>query len=1299
MEQRSWQRQAVDIAAVYTSAALKTQSCSIRDYCAGGLMIDSSTEYVELLSVGDPIVVAVSPQVGRSQACVELQGNIRRIAGTLIGMQFNTELDAATGNLFETEAERYRNSIAQAPWEKITGARRTSVISHVIDSIGDWWPAVSTTLLQSLDQILLAASGSASSNSEIEACFESINILKTQGRELCDQLLDDFRRLAREPENMSPTTLAVPAKLSLVGEGEFEEWLLISSVGTRIESSHTTLLSPISEGLSVVYGLPIGYDNNPVGPRTLARLFLRTFGDAFTSYEVRGIIFEEFEQTIRTALEDLLRPIRDKLQQAGINRVLKARAHALAQQGLSSRQQSNPASDTATGRDSHTFTQSQAEPGTDGAVPAADLKTLNNLLHTRDFQPDLKTIACGLYPVSMQDLLSDLDDLESQINEQQTMEYPLSDWVIERLEHDYPEPRSLTPEQRLPIDLTDSIFEHALSDKRLLPKVQASLQKLKVPLLKMMLKDPSVIDDRKHPARQLVNQLVRLSCSRGPGSGSMRKSIDDAVEQIVQQEASGSAEIEEVLEQINHLVAMQNNAFLRNMQLVQVTRQGQEKLRNARYRVEKELASLTQGQPVPALFKHLVENGWRKLLVLTLLKQGENSPEWKDYTTMPGQLLELLRARENDGAPVVTKEYLSKVKAVTEVLKRGIAEGGAGTFNDYRGLSELGRLLLQRGDNEVVQSLLKPELLELESPDPDSLEAEPALSQSLAIEPLQSDQPDSKAPASARLATIPTHEEVAAKRSIWSRKVERMVIGDGLVLEPGAESEQRLILAWQADNCSSLVFVDEHGHESSKFYAEEIVAKLMAKRVAIVPRDDMPPFDHGVLAMIQKVYDDIATDAACDDVTGLYNRKKFKLLLEEAIRGVRRGGSNHVVCLMNLDKFKIVNASLGLAVGDELLRTVAERLKSLIDQDTVVASLGADEFALLLRNRSLSAASAQVHAMREALSQTAFRRDKESFNLSASWGLVEVNERCTNANTVLKTAYQACDVAKDGGCDQVHVYSESDSAIKHKNSVMEWTTRIARLLENNDFRLRLQKIAPLRPGNKHQHNEVLLSIVLDGETRPVPAEMIQAAEAYGLMQSIDRWVVETALGWMAENPVLLENMGGFAINLSGTSLNDELFLDFVLEEIVSSGVETSMLCFEVTETSTIENLDYTSSFIEEVKQLGCSFALDDFGTGMSSYAYLKTLPVDYLKIDGVFIRDIANSPTDYAMVKSINEIGHFLGMQTIAEFVENEQIAHVLSEIGVDYAQGYGIQKPYYMDELRSNLAQQETTQKLLRSG
>ncbi len=250
----------------------------------------------------------------------------------------------------------------------------------------------------------------------------------------------------------------------------------------------------------------------------------------------------------------------------------------------------------------------------------------------------------------------------------------------------------------------------------------------------------------------------------------MRGCIDDAVAQIAQHEASDCGEIEAVLERINHLVAMQSNAFLRNMKRVQVAREGQEKLHQAQLRVASELAALTQGRAVPAVFKHLLESGWRKLLVLTLLKQGDKSEAWKTYTAALGQLLELLQVRSKDAKLVVTKDYLSKVKAVAQVLKRGIDEGGAGTFNDYRGADELGRLLLHKGDDDKFQSLLKPELLQAEVPETESFEPEL----------LQSQHSEPELPASSKLPTIGSCENVAARRSIWSRKVQRMEIGDGL---------------------------------------------------------------------------------------------------------------------------------------------------------------------------------------------------------------------------------------------------------------------------------------------------------------------------------------------------------------------------------------------------------------------------------------------------------------------------------------------------------------------------------------
>ncbi len=248
---------------------------------------------------------------------------------------------------------------------------------------------------------------------------------------------------------------------------------------------------------------------------------------------------------------------------------------------------------------------------------------------------------------------------------------------------------------------------------------------------------------------------------------------------------------------------------------------------------------------------------------------------------------------------------------------------------------------------------------------------------------------------------------------------------------------------------------------------------------------------------------------------------------------------------------------------------------------------------------------------------------------------------------------------------------------------MEWVSEIDRALDENRLVLNCQRIAPIGSDpDTEAHYEILLTMLDDRGEMIAPTDFIFAAESYNRMAAVDQWVIEHALAWMSKNRATLDRIGGISINISGHSINDEGFADFVLRQFSTSRVPTGKVCFEITETAAIANLDNAVNFINKMKLIGCKFSLDDFGTGLSSYSYLRNLPVDFIKIDGVFVKDLSDNPGDYAVVKSINEIGHFMGKKTIAEFVENDEILEQLREIGVDYAQGYGIERPCLLEQL-----------------
>ena len=428
--------------------------------------------------------------------------------------------------------------------------------------------------------------------------------------------------------------------------------------------------------------------------------------------------------------------------------------------------------------------------------------------------------------------------------------------------------------------------------------------------------------------------------------------------------------------------------------------------------------------------------------------------------------------------------------------------------------------------------------------------------------------------------------------------------------------------------------------------------------------------------------------ASHDMLTGLYNRREFERRLDAAIRESHANHTHHVLFYMDLDQFKVVNDTYGHRAGDELLRQLSRRFGAAIREHDVLARPGGDEFGILLYDCPLDKASEIAESIRQQVRNFRFSWDDRVFEIGISIGVVPLDANSGSMVDVMSYADAACYVAKDAGRNRVHLYSSDDKAVARHHREMEWIHRIHDAFEENRFVLYYQPIVPVRPGcDASSHGEVLMRM-LDDKGDPIsPMQFIPAAERYNLMPIIDRWVVRTVLGKMreaqgpAESPPL-----HCSINLSGQSLNDEHFLDFVLSNIHESDVAGDYLCFEITETAAITNLGRAHHFIDTLKQMGCYFALDDFGSGLSSFAYLKGLKVDYLKIDGAFIKDITDDTVDRAMVDSINQIGHVMGLKTIAEFVENEAILSVLKRLGVDYAQGYGIARPMPLDEVVANL-------------
>ena len=424
----------------------------------------------------------------------------------------------------------------------------------------------------------------------------------------------------------------------------------------------------------------------------------------------------------------------------------------------------------------------------------------------------------------------------------------------------------------------------------------------------------------------------------------------------------------------------------------------------------------------------------------------------------------------------------------------------------------------------------------------------------------------------------------------------------------------------------------------------------------------------------------LSWQASHDALTELPNRNEFSLYLKRAVNDAKTENQCHVLGYLDLDHFKVVNDTCGHNAGDELLRQVTALLQTKIRKADILSRLGGDEFGLLLYQCPLEKALQLAQTLCEALQKFRFAWQDHVFTIGASIGLVMVNTDSPSPDTLMIQADTACYAAKNRGRNRVYVYCPDDQELAQQSASIQWFLQLSQALEKNQFQLYLQKIAPLSPETTTTaHYEVLLRLVDDQGKNFPPMAFIPPAERYGMMPKIDRWVVSNVFSRLAAHLRRLPSpldLSLHTINLSGASVNDDEFLDFLKNQLSVHHIPPKSVCFEITETVAISNLNSATRLINNLREMGCRFALDDFGSGMSSLGYLKNLPVDYLKIDGSFITDIVDDPVNCAMVEAVNHMGHAMGLETIAEYVANAPILEKVKSLGVDYAQGYEVAEP-----------------------
>ena len=1335
---RKFARQPIQLSALVHPEQGRSWLCSIRDFCEEGMLLSGGggtrswdATGAEAAS-GDEVALHFSVASPTGQQHFRTRAKIARIldGGNGLGVCFEEGLEekafkalldfavaagtAVPDELPEPEPEEEeaaaQDSGPAAPGDKTTTAKKTAEVvdlrdprlseeaasklrARIVAVVNRSSSRIITSVTKAIAQDFLVKARDAGTNAVQTRYFEALDTLEKAEKKIVegfvksavegvervsdlDAALD--RRRKRESGNTN--------KLELVDTQQFEDWLQVAEVINKAEGRFKDPLLDMRAQFGLLAKPWSHKDVLPVGPAAFCWAFDDVIkAEAFAPH-VRKELYDLFEPELFRGLDNLytalatlfedsgqmpsLEELREKLQP---KYTIKSRAGVTVapqeyQEMDSAMREAVMAADgVVSGRvDQNPFVTNVGvgAPVYNTARSILDIGRRTQSMLGRPRPAELADENAGPEQSFAAEQIADaLSAIQQEIGDQPLQGIGLKSRLVEVLRSRHGAQMGLTETDYDTLEVMESLVRSLSNDELVTEGVRDWVNRLEVTLSKLAAREPTFLGsdpDNPHSAVQMLNQLARLGNAKDIREGIDRevgRRVDELLQRVIKDYDENPDVFSEVVDELNPLIDRQSKTYRGNVERTVRASEGQQKLARARRRVLTEMEERLSGKDVPALLLEMLTPGWRNLLVHTHLRQGTESAQWRDQLAVVDQVHGQLAGEIKEGSD----EWVEP-----EALLRRVVEGlNSISFDPAKRTPLIMRMSSALvGDTTGAKAEVKTVPVKGEE-----LEELLGLSGMLPETEPQIESSD---------------ESV---RESYERAVERarrIQVGEWLAASDKQGRPLILSVAFVGDEATSFVLVNRKGVKTLERSLQEMADDLHGGKITLLEDYDLPLMERASQRMLEDMHQQLAFQASHDDLTQLMNRKEFERRIEDALRRIQAHGGQHALLYMDLDQFKIVNNTSGHRAGDELIRTIGEALADLFKEDDYcIARLGGDEFGVLLEDVESVDAREIADRVLQRIRETKFEWEGRSYTTTTSMGLVFIDPSTAGVDALMQHADEACFSAKDAGRNRVQEYELGDQSMVERHGAMEWVTRLDQALEEDRLILNCQKIEPISDdATQEAHYEVLLTMLDELGDVVAPTELINAAETYNRMTTIDRWVIERVLEWMSEHRGVLDDFGGFSINVSGHSVNDTTFPDFVLEQFGRTQAPTAKVCFEITETAAIANLDNAVDFMNRMRIIGCRFSLDDFGTGLSSYSYLRNLPVDFVKIDGVFVRDIAESPADYAVVRSINEIGHYMGKKTIAEYVEDAEILSSLKEIGVDFAQGFQISKPCLLDDL-----------------
>lgn len=1292
MDKRRAERLPLAMSVQLIAHGVNRLSCQMKDISLGGALLEmrewhaGSDEHP--LSREDVVLIRMFLGKGEAAREHEFRARVAHVDSELLGVSFINPNPATLSTLLEIAKEA-----AVTPGS--LSLQGKAMVKHVGDLVLAYCRSHFPDFIKKAEEGLLAAEDISHSNNEKRLFQDAITLIHAQQTSIQSRFLAGLEESFTHFDTVAGKTNGHldASRLALVGKNEFEEWLAVKVMASRMESACAGQIFALQVRLDELGHTQPGRQTNPFAPLLICEAFHEAIAIQRPTMAVEKVLYQAFEQSMLPDLGGMYKSLNVALVKRGLlpelelsNYVQRNKDVGVAQHRHSSMVGNTPDQGSrATPRtDGHkaapagmglrkeddTVVATGASPALHANQPLPPPHSAAEFLQRAEIRPPQHGLPAS--PRDVGEAAGALKSLFRLQHARHNMEYmragaggeeqpagsllsPAACFGIDDVQQSFGVLKAASREWRPALEsmaekngaeLADSVQSLVQMTEGLLSTLGQNqiigqhakewFQKLELPLLHALMNDDDLFQRDDHPARQVLNRLARLGFKDYPLTREQKQHINRLIDDIADGFDCNPDVFSKALSDLDPLVKRQDQAFEHNLERVRQMAEGEHRLESARQCVQERLDARLAGKTVPQPVLSLLDAGWRDLLVTTHLRQGEGSKDWQRYLGVLDELLVI-------GADVDRSvDFREMVKLIQSGLQKTMDIDG----RQQQVMTELKHLLagpqrLQMGDVAWVQ-----------------------------------------VPAKRKEEGHPDEERRLQK---WMERALRLQLGDWLEIRHHGTEAERMRLAWRAADNSHFVFVNHQCIKVNDFTLRKLAELMHTGNALIFVGNDAPVVDDALERVVFQLYDQLASQAMHDELTGLINRGEFTRQLERALDEAKRQRARHVLGYINIDQFKLINSTSGFAAGDQLLKDVGHLFGKALKAKTTVSRLNADEFGVLLEDCDIGKAQQLIGLRLGELSAMKFEWAGQAHKLTASAGLIDITYSSENQMHILRSAEEACAQAKADGGDRIQIYQPDNVEMARRDSVLVWVAKINQALENERLTLRCQKIqaiSPMRQQNELPHYEILLGIRdAEGEDIP-PSVFVESAERYNRMHAVDRWVVGSSFHWLKTNSEKLARIGMVSINLSGHSLSDAKMMGFLFDQLLEYKLPTEKICFEITETTAIRNLPDAVDLMRELKKVGCRFALDDFGMGHATYSYLKHLPVDFLKIDGAFIKDIMSNENDCMMVRSINDLAHYMGIQTIAEYVENDAILARLAEIGVDYAQGYGIEKPRWLDGL-----------------